>query len=329
MFMNDKVRLLVDLRIELLSIVQYLSNKKVSSPLVGKFKNCYTDQIDKYFSAFQNHPIIKQYSGMAKKGFNYDAPVQLVLSLSKLPEFSLNTKLDSILIERAGGEDNIITFIRNLRDFALLSDFECFYNSNLSFYEEQKNKLKYEVLAENIAVVSEYFGEKQKNRVSIILSLMAKGNYGIRMHNIGEVDDMIVVLGVPDIISKIQYGPDLRLIWHEISHSYVNPVVFRSIDSLEAYKPLFNELGKAIKDNAYDDWRAVVCEYLVRAATTRIGYNRYGCEIGDKLMLSEKSQGFTNLDYFTEKLKLFEEKKRSFEDFNDFFSEIIRGLSCI
>lgn len=324
---NNQITIGTDPRIELLGVIQYLSTYGENSHLAYVEKNNYTERVNEYFKEFTNHPVISLIEEMAINEFNYDAPVTLMLNLSNPPELKLQNELGNYLLQRSGSEEKLINLINEIRDFSLKANFIKFYNDNLDFYEEHRNKVNLKVIEQHIGFVVDYYRVKSSSNINIIFSLLThQGNYGYKRENSNSnsTDDMNLILASDFLINAPSKAPfNYPLIWHELSHSYVNPLVDKHIDEFMKYDYLFEKFYNEKINSAYDKWIAIVCEYLVRAVTTRIGHFIIGNGVDQKLLELEKQSGFIYLELFTEKLKEFEENTDKYPSFNDFAFEII------
>jgi hypothetical protein len=170
---KNSLSISVDPRIELLSIVQYLSNYgKKHNMLVTRFDHIYRTDADKWFSAFKNHPAIEMFNLMSSRGFSYDAPPTTMLYLG--PDFSFDKAIYKIpqrdLWARAGGELQLTAFVNSLKAFAKETNFSEFYRNHRSFYDRITRETAAFVPDENvIQQLEKYYGEK-RNSYTVIIS---------------------------------------------------------------------------------------------------------------------------------------------------------------
>ena len=60
------------------------------------------------------------------------------------------------------------------------------------------------------------------------------------------------------------------MIFHEFSHSYVNPLVDEYFDMIKGRAELFEPIKTKMTMLAYPDWWIAVVEHFVRASETRL-----------------------------------------------------------
>lgn len=123
-------RILVDERVELLGVVQYLS-----SPRPEKMPNpAYADAVERRFGAFRGHAAVRLYRQAARRPAGEGLGI-LMLYFSAPP--ALKPARESLRLPYLDAEtDKEIAhrFLWELRDFAAASDFSRFFREQRAFY---------------------------------------------------------------------------------------------------------------------------------------------------------------------------------------------------
>lgn len=318
----------VDPRIELLSAIQVLSDYGETYPGVltrGDFE--YINQIKQYFKPYTSHAAVKLFTEMYESGFSYDAPPSAMLYYSQSTDLKQIVPLTDYLLGRAGGQEKIDEFINALRQFAEDTNFKKFYNSHIEFYNQMIDLNIQPIKGEDyINQIENYYGVKN-NSYNIILSPVTHpGGYGPSVEN--EYGNNIY-----SILGPTSFDKDMPLwgnkesydyiVWHEFSHSFVNPITAKNIDEVNKYENLYTPISKRMRAIAYSDWETSVNEHLLRAVTSLREYENKGEEAYKKAINNEKSEGFAYVEELSKKMLEYEENKDKYKNFEEFYPQII------
>jgi hypothetical protein len=86
----------------------------------------------------------------------------------------------------------------------------------------------------------------------------------------------------------------LRTVVHEFCHSYANPVIdSHSAELKVAGEKIFTHVAPAMRRQAYDNWRTMLYESLVRASTLRYVRQYDGAMAAWLAAQDQKGRGFT------------------------------------
>lgn len=331
---KNSINIIVDPKIELLSIVQLLSGyDKINSTLMTDASFEYKDKVIEYFSEFKNHKAVKQFSKMSKSGFTYDAPPGLVLFADDNLNVRKDVELTEYIIKRAGGEEKIIRLFDALKEFCVDTNFDDFYNSNIDYYNEitDNTLLLMKDDTNIIEQLEEYYGIKQKSYNVILTSLYGKGAYGPKIQNIDGDTEIYSVLGCigvskngyPFFITNNDYFTYLQQ--HEFSHSFINPITEKNIKLANSYDVLFGPIKDKMKSMAYSSWETCLNEHIIRALTARFVYNDGNSEDTNTLY-KEKNQGFIYVESLFNKLEEYEKNRDKYPTIEDFYPELLKAL---
>ncbi len=305
-----KLKITVDPRMELLSAVQVISDYSTINR-----KTPYSKELMTFFSKNNAHEAsILTHQLESEYGFAYDAPVNLMLCLSQVPELKAVHPFPARLIERSNGINNLEKYSKALHHFAIESNFAEFWNSKKSFYQKMVDYTADDLADfDPVGKLENYFNES-KNSYTVTLSPSFAGGYGIRIPTQKNNFDTYACLNVLDMKDNIPYYNKLGLsyfLWHEFSHSFVNPLTEKYKSQIEASSKLYCPLENEMKAMACYNWGNCVNEHIIRAIFIRI-LSTYGSEDETKIQLSrEKSLRFAYIEPLIAKLEQFEHERQT------------------
>lgn len=330
------VNISVDPRIELLSVVQLLSDY----PLLTGSHFQYKREVLNYFSPYKSHPAVQKFKEMSEKGFTSDAPPAVMLYLSDPPELKNVlpfTNYVNLIIDRAGGEENLEAFIEALRDFAIKSNFMDFFNAHKDFYSTLINDVKVRLgKYKDVSMLEDFYGISKNSYNIIIATLYPNGGYGPQIESEPSKYDIYCIIG--PFFSE----DTLRLIvWHEFSHSFVNPTTEKYRDEVNKYFKLFLPIiDKDVSGSmAYLQWwRWYVAENIVRAVSGKFNKEvieqKFGPEVAEEILReilfhNDVEQGYIYVEGIYGLLDTYEESRDKYPTFEDFYPVILNYFSEI
>ena len=321
---DPSINVRIDPRIELLTVVQVLSNYDV---LTNK-KFDYQNEMEDYFSDYRNHKAVKLFKRMRRGGFSYDAPPAVMLYLSDPPQLEIERQLTDYLKRRAGGERRLKRFIKELGNFAEESNFMKFYQDQRGLYQELVKQVKDKTKGENYAVTLEdYYGIEQNSYNIILAPLFHPGGYGPRIKEDKLTYSIYNICGPmgkrngqPDFGSRQRFK---YLAWHEFSHSFINPLTAQHRKEVNKYSKLLKPIADKMKEQAYSSWKTVVNEHIVRAVTARLSYLKEGEQAAKQALAKERRRGFIYIDELYKALSKYEVNRDQYSSIADFYPELI------
>ncbi|MCD4829453.1 MAG: DUF4932 domain-containing protein [Candidatus Cloacimonetes bacterium] len=334
---KDKLTISVDPRIELLSIIQYFASHEGFDPICAK-ETEYVERISAFFSGFRNHPAIKFYEKMSASDFSYDAPPNLMMHLSITPKVELIYPLSNYIMERTGGENIVYELIDHLNDFIEETCFMAFYENNQAYYNSVVALITDDLGNNNhIAILEEYYGMEQ-NSYSVVIAPLFSGNYGSEVNsidgskNIFSFQDLSQLRESKRINGTLKYQM-LGILWHEFSHSFINPLTKKHLIEVMKYQSLFKDIEKQMKEQAYSTWETCVNELIIRAVTCRfiiLEFNdllnndtsKYQGDYFD----NEERQGFIYIRALYHKLTRYESNRDKYRTIDEFYIELLSGF---
>ncbi|MEM8741947.1 MAG: DUF4932 domain-containing protein, partial [Pseudomonadota bacterium] len=184
-----------------------------------------------------------------------------------------------------------------------------------------------------MATLEAYYGTPQQSYSIILTFLFDNHNYGIRSPSTTDRYDTFVILAPRHTAgSGFAFGHQSSLellLWHEFSHSFVNPLSEIYVDKLFESRLLAIPIDQQMRNMNYPNWITIVNEHVVRAITTRLAYQERGQVLGDAEREKEKNRGFIYLDAILEQLALYETSRTQYPTFADFYPQIVATFDAL
>lgn len=258
---DDKLVIRTDFRIELLSLVIFLSDLNEKHFIV-KRENEYTAMLNTEFKSFKRHQVVSKFPDIWDKGLRWDGIPQLALHLNDNIELLNQIKYSHDLQSRFKNNINeLVEFVDLLRDFANKTNFESYYKKEYKNVERYLSILNQELERYPVIPILEKYINLKLNKTTVILSNLLKSAYGITIGS-KNYKEICCILSRHWLNVAIQNNCLDRIllstIWHEFLHSIINP--------------LTDKLFK----NPYDlsetqlDWYCKLNESIIWAITLRL-----------------------------------------------------------
>ncbi len=320
----NSINAIVDPRVELMSIIQYLAEDKN----INNTDSVYKQKADEHFKAYKNHEVITFYKVLNEKGFSYDAPPTFMLYLTQKLDKD-NGKIDESyktqILTRIGGIENEEKFIKLLKDFSEKSKFSKFYAENSDFYKKIIEEYSRQNGVDYIKFVEDFYGKEQNSYNSLLVTLY-KGNYGPRIKEKNSSYDIYNIMAPRGSKENI---PMFRndILFHELSHSYINPLTDKYYDKVWLYEDLFNPVSSRMNKMAYGTWETTVNEHLVRAADIIMSEKAFGKMSTFSRIQEEIANGFIYIEPIIKSLREYESNREKYKTLEEFYPELIDSFS--
>ena len=309
----------VDPRIELLAAVQLLAGYEN----LAKQESPYKTRLRDYFSPYAKTQAVRIFEDIIKESTYSDAYPDFALRLSDPPELSEHAPFHEYIDTAFRGRTH--EFLDATRSFAAKSNFTCFFNREVPFYHHLIESCR-ETLGkcDDIRIIGDYFGLR-KVAHSVILSPLMEGGVGLRLKNqAGQLQAFCVVgptlYGKPIRSSQVDLS---ELIWHELSHPFVNPVTAKYETLLRESEDLFAPLRERLGNYGYRSWKTCVNEHVIRAITTRIATIQLGAQVGEDALRREMESGFPYVGALYQRLEEYEANRERFPDLESFYPNLM------
>lgn len=314
-----KIKVTVDPRIELMTVVQYM----VGYWPMSRLDITYATDVQEKFGNYWEHPVLRQYMTMwFVYGFGNDAPHDVMLHLSEPPELQVRIPISKELIERAGGEKNLNDFLDFLRDYAKKTKFMDFFEDHKDFYKFHTEAVSQEIEKEDyVGLLEGYYGSSSNSYSLILATLLHEGGYGV---DVGGT--MYAIIGPSRSVDREPVFSDpmylSNLAFHEFGNSFISPLSSKIREEIKRCQKLIQPIQREMEQMAYPTWEICMNEHLIRAISLRILASKNGEEETNKKIQAEYHNYFVYLDYVLVLLDEYEQNRDLYPNFSDFYPKI-------
>lgn len=322
------MKIIIDKKSELMNIMLYLSDynnllKNYDDKHPFNENTTYGQDIIKHFSKFKNHKTIQLLNelvngrfGKYKNTFCYDAPICLIMQLND--DFTYNKLNRYPFHTRLCRDKRVLDFLDSIPQFVEDTHYEDFFASHETFFDIIKQDFKQVVDERLIDDVETMYKLKLKNKFIInLMPTIHQNNFGFSLNNIIYSNiDLEFKNDELDMYKRLRY-----LLFHEFSHSIVNPLSDKYLSEL--YSPLSDKTIDILRRQAYSNGVCYFNESVIRAMT--ILYENYFTKTTKKEeenILKEEKHGFVHTRLLLDKLKEFQSMNISFEEFYPSLKEV-------
>lgn len=319
------VRVVVDSRIELMSIVQLLSDYH----LVSRYDSPYKRDARAYFAQFSGHPAVALFREMSEAGFAFNNVPAVMLARTEVPALERRADVRQDVRDAAGGEEKIEELIQALRRFAEDTDFLAFYRAHSGTYTIAAEKTR--PAAESaLRILEKYTGLTFEASTVVLGPLLHDGGFAA-IYDIDGQPEAYALIGPmksdPDRVPSFgDPGRLLSLVGHEFAHLAVDPLTSRYQQIVEGYSAAHAPIAEAMRRNAYGQWTVVVSEHIIRAITTRIVFREHGEEAGRRELDSEVQRGFAYVPRLVELLEEYEGERSRYPTLAEYFPRLLSAF---
>ncbi len=330
---HNGITVKVDPAIELLSVVQYLSGYDDALGLLTDLEFQYRDEIDTYFSGYNEHEAVAFVNDTMEKGFSFNVPPGILLYMGEDFSFDKQGYEDSDLAKQA--DIDVDYYIETLRSFYEDTDFKSFYESHLDYYNTLiDNTITAMPKWNMIEVMEAFYGRKMGSYDLVLVSLFHSGGYGANTPG-------AVRPNIYSIIGPLQGGGESvsfgstdslsRLVLHEFGHSFIRiseaekeyPQITQA---LKESSSLMEPIEEQMKSSAYPTWDYACEELVLRAAVIRLLFDNQGFN-SLPLLEYERKEGFIYIYTVYNGLDEYIENRSNYPDFNDFIPSLLKDLA--
>lgn len=248
--------------------------------------------------------------------------------------FNLLPNADKAFVDKLGGRAVMTDLGKLLQRIIKKINYIQFFNSQKAFFNVILNNASYNFRNFNERQRFENFYQVKSNSYIVVFNFLElNGNFGPHLDspNGNTMYAFITPEGfageVP--VFKMTYS-FLSMVYHEFSHSFTNPIVFKYQEELKKYDYLFDPIKESMNGQAYPDWITCLCEHMVRAVTVYFAEQKFGREISDLIYRRrEIGHKFIYTDKIVTLIKEYETNKKMYKSFESFFPKIVKMFSNI
>ena len=320
----------VNSRVELLSLIFRLAgNPEYNQP---NAKSPYADEIDAHFGKFRDHAVIRLARELREQhGVSYDAVMSLAVHLedtrslkTKLPLEPRPPRLDERWPPEQTGQ-----FLELARGFVQETGFNEFFEQHRQQYDTAAARLTRKLGERDyVAWFDRFFGARPRARFGVILSLLnGPCNYGTGVRYPDGREDIIPIIGAGKFDGDgvpVFGDADVSTIAHEFCHSYTNPCVDQHAEELRpAAERIFQHCERAMRDQAYGNWKTMMYESLVRVCVVRYMQATAGEKAAGDEVRENEQRGFRWIGKLAELLGEYETQRARYATFDAFMPRVV------
>ena len=317
-------------QVELISIVQTISTyQSVFSFLMAMDSSNYKSDVIKHFESYKNHPVVLMFNRLSlqPRMLNFSAPSNILLYTDRFLELRSDVELDDFVINRAGGMDSLRLFLSLLRDFAVQSSFNSFFQAHHDFYRAiTVNTINNIGSIDYISEMESFYGKTQKSYNIILVTLYNTVGFGNSLLCSDDKREIYNTMGPRSFNNTIpSYGTEDYLkymIRHEFSHPFINPLTEKYWDYVKDYSNNYDSLPEVARVNNCGEWQECINEFLIGAITTQLAYSE-GYDIGLQAYKLEKSIDIIYLDKLMNRIKLYLSERDVFPTIESFYPNLL------
>lgn len=325
------VRISVEPAMELLAVIQYLSDY-TDLGLITRYDITYKQDIDDYFVGMAGHDAISFINKYMTSGFDFDTPPTAALMINR--DFTLDETAFAASIYAQSTNADINEFIEIMKAFYLDSNFETFYLDHTHYYNSILERTATSFPDwDMIAVMETYYGKKMESYNLVLSSMFHPGGYGPGIERKGGTAVYSVQgpvneeNGLPVFGSTESFS---ELVLHEFGHTFIpiydatgemSDILRARVDSAYLMEPIQEQMNA----NAYQEWNNVCEELVLRAVVIRMLVdNQKMDKVG--LFRNEYDRGFIYIETAYESLQKYVENRETYPVFDDFIPILIDDL---
>jgi hypothetical protein len=317
---SSSVRVVVNPRIELMSVVQLLSGYA----LVTRYESPYTGDAQRHFAPFSAHPAAIMFREMSEAGFAFSHVPTAMLSLTEPPALEPRVYFEPLMLQAAGGEEQLLIFAEALRDFVKQSRFLAFFDAHRDTYAAMAEH-SWPAVQQARAVLEEYTGTPLQNSTVVLGPLLHDGGFAARYRPESGPAEAYAFIGPSRGVSNDlpEFGGSARLlqqVGHEFAHLVVDPVTSVHDPLVQRHSSLYDPIADVMRRNAYPRWETVVNEHIIRAITTRLAFRERGEEAGRQELTRELQRGYVHLPALLGRLEEYEQNRGQYPTIEEFYA---------
>lgn len=328
---SAQIRVEVSEVVELMSVLARTADyEEYSNNLAGQ----YSKDTEEWFAPYKEHTAVALSRDIrAKYGIGHERVMNMAIHLD-IDNGKIALIGDRKELNNGWQNVNLDDFMKKLNKFYKDTHFHEFFEQHLAFYEDYTKKYEANVMP---VFHPEWFsrfhyGTELTDQFHVIINFTCgDNNYGISRQMAGQPREIFTIMGYWIVPSEGSPRYDAALLFHEANHPYVNPLLDNG-DNIKVMenvgKKLLGIRKSAMVQSAYDDWRIVINESLVRAAVIiymqDMGYRSE--QFLNVMSLEMVHKGFPWTFDLAGALRYYSAHREQYKTLDDFYPEIARCL---
>jgi hypothetical protein len=313
-----RIKVQVDPRVELYSIVFYLTGE----PLLSHCKaSSYQRDVDNHFSPYKNLPAI-QHAAEVQRQYQIIGWNTLGFATSLTNNFTADEKIPY-------RNRQLEPLINEIRDFAEKSHFRAFFAQHRNTYAKISRTIQQEA---NKKIHREWFDNffgPHPNKSFMICPNILLGTSGACSSSPETKEGHVTCYAIMGIFSCDDEGIPMKIyelnLVHEFIHSYTTPLIdkyFRELRS-PAQKIFAAIQTRKGKSTFYSRWDTMLYESFTDACRARYRYKYEGPRGYQEELEKSRNVKFLLNENLTNLLAEYEAQRDKYPTFEDFFPKIV------
>ena len=313
---DPRVEFSVDPRLELLSVVELLVDRKPrASQLMPREDHEYVKRARAHFGRFKKHPAVlfAAKHDPADFSFGFEARSVALMGCSAPPALKLRHPAS------LGSDSQALTeeWLAGLRSFWRDSGFEKFLAENGPLLDPQLAMLREAVEpVDYIRKFEAYSGEPFRGRLRLFWSpFLTPPNHGARIMK--EEDGSYELTGAFSI-NRVRERWSVSKVWHELAHAQLDRLADGSKE-LESREGLLDKMSWG----CHRVWKSCAIEQLNDAIWGRLLILELGEGRGEELGKSFLSDRYPHTPLLMDRLKEYEADRARWKRLSDFYPRLV------
>ncbi|MBN2391838.1 MAG: DUF4932 domain-containing protein, partial [Anaerolineae bacterium] len=274
---NRSIHVSIDPRVELMSIIQYISHYREVFPFLLSVESFpYAEAVIKHFLTYADHPVVKTFDAISQQPrmFNFMAPPTTALYLRADLTLRDDVVWPETVLARISGHENLETFLEHLQAFSEVTGFADFYAGHRAYYEALVAAVIPKLgVKDYVQELEAFYGMHQSSYNLILVSLYGHVGFGPYLDMVTGERHIYNILGPQELQDDMPVFGDeayFKLMQrHEFSHSFVNPLTDKHWAQAQTYAHVYVTLPA---QKVCGEWQECVNEYIIRAVTTYLAF---------------------------------------------------------
>ncbi|GAB3510373.1 DUF4932 domain-containing protein [Spirosoma knui] len=318
----------VDRRIELLSIVFRLAGNNEYN---GDDFAAYVRDIHQHFDAYKTHPAVVMAKQVAQaNGVSFDAVMSMAIHLEQPPSLTPIVAFTNAHLDKRWGATNAEKFATLLQKFYQDAHCQQFFDQHEAMYQTAINRFSQVLDKIDKNWYKQYYGTLPAGKFNVVIGIgNGGGNYGPKAILPNEQEEIYAIMGTWAVDSTqnpvYSEGAVLPTIIHEFNHSFVNALIDKHEDELEAAgKAIFPNVAEQMRRQAYTNWKTMFYESLVRASVVRYmaSHNQEG-STANRQLRDEEARGFIWTQGLVDLLNDYENNRSQYPTLSSFMPRVV------
>jgi len=320
----QEIRVGVDPRVELMNILFRLAGN-------DEYKRCrvpaYDKAIEQRFAPFRDHQAVLLARSL---GIRFFAPTNLGVHVKDVQTLAEVVPFDrpDIRLFDPWNVGQVRDFLSAVKVFEADTKFQDFLRSQQPLYNTTNARAHAVVQGIDLAWFGRFFGMRPPGRF-VVVPAVANGTSSYACRTLGG-DGVGEYYSVPSVWKVDAQGlPLLDSDWrnttvHQFSHLYANPAVDKFGPRLErAARQMYQPVAGAMQGETFNNWKVMMYEYVVRAATIEYVLEHDGPEAGAKLTGSDKEHSFFWINELVELMGQYQLDRKQYPTFESFMPRLV------